>query len=245
VVLIAAVGLTLLALRLGWWQLDRARQKEALQSALDTRATLPPLDAAQLSDDPLAAEAQHHRRVRARGEWLAEATVFLDNRQMRARPGFFVLTPLRLEPPPGAPPGTAERLLWVQRGWVARDNNERTRLPELPTPTGTVEVTGRVAPPPARLYQFAPEGQGRIRQNLDLAESARSLGRPVLPTTLVQTEEPASGPDGLLRDWPRPVVDVQKHHGYAFQWFALGALVAGLYVWFQLIRPRRRRVDVD
>ena len=42
----------------------------------------------------------------------------------------------------------------------------------------------------------------------------------------------------VAREWPRPAVDVQKHYGYAFQWFALGALMAGLYVWFQLVRPR-------
>jgi surfeit locus 1 family protein len=39
---------------------------------------------------------------------------------------------------------------------------------------------------------------------------------------------------------------VGKHHGYAFQWFALSALIAGLYVWFQLLRPRlARRSDVQ
>ena len=36
-------------------------------------------------------------------------------------------------------------------------------------------------------------------------------------------------------------MDVGKHHGYAFQWFALSALVIVLYVWFQHIRPARRR----
>jgi surfeit locus 1 family protein len=47
--------------------------------------------------------------------------------------------------------------------------------------------------------------------------------------------------DGLLRQWPKPAVDIQKHYGYAFQWFALCALLAGLYVWFQLLRPRLSR----
>ena len=47
--------------------------------------------------------------------------------------------------------------------------------------------------------------------------------------------------DGLARDWPAPATGVETHHGYAFQWFALSALITGLYVWFQLIRPRRRQ----
>ena len=46
--------------------------------------------------------------------------------------------------------------------------------------------------------------------------------------------------DGLRRDWPAPAADLGKHHGYAFQWFALSTLIMGLYVWFQLIQPRRR-----
>jgi surfeit locus 1 family protein len=33
---------------------------------------------------------------------------------------------------------------------------------------------------------------------------------------------------------------VHKHYGYAFQWFSLSLLTVGLYVWFQLIQPRRR-----
>ena len=48
------------------------------------------------------------------------------------------------------------------------------------------------------------------------------------------------GDDGLLRQWPRPALDVHKHYGYAFQWFALCALMTGLYVWFQLVLPRRQ-----
>jgi surfeit locus 1 family protein len=56
-----------------------------------------------------------------------------------------------------------------------------------------------------------------------------------------QLGEPgAQAADGLLRDWPAPDAGLQKHYGYAFQWFALSALILGLYVWFQLIRPRRQ-----
>lgn len=244
VVLIAALLTVALTLRLGYWQLDRATQKKVLQASFDARGGMPPLPQSELSADPVRAAAHQHRSVRLRGEWLPEATVFLDNRQMNARPGFFVMTPLRLQDGLTLLP-SAPRLIWVQRGWAPRDNNERTRLPAVPTPQGTVEVVGRVAPAPARLYEFAADASGPIRQNLDVPASGRALGQPVLPLTVVQTEAPPTGPDGLARDWPRPVVDVQKHLGYAFQWFALCALVAGLYVWFQLIRPRRRRAPQD
>lgn len=230
VLLATLVGMGVTA-RLGVWQLDRAAQKESLQLAIDERAQLPAVPAAELASSPEAAAAQHHRRVLLRGEWIHAATVFLENRQMNGRPGFFVMTPLRLH---GA------RAVVVQRGWVPRDAADRSRLPGLPAASGEVTVAGRIAPPPARLYEFDPAASGPIRQNLDLAAHARETGLELLPVTVVQ-DAPEAGSDGLSRDWPRVTVDVHKHHGYAFQWFALCALMAGLYVWFQLLRPRFTR----
>jgi surfeit locus 1 family protein len=131
----------------------------------------------------------------------------------------------------------------VQRGWVPRDQLDRTRLPALQTSAGEVEVAGHIAPPPARLYDFGGVASGPIRQNLELGAFAGETGLRLLPLSLVQDDsKDASGTqDGLLRQWPRPAVDIHKHYGYAFQWFALCALMAGLYVWFQLIRPRLQR----
>jgi surfeit locus 1 family protein len=63
------------------------------------------------------------------------------------------------------------------------------------------------------------------------------------PTRAAPTdsEAPAAWPDdGLQRDWPAVAVDVGKHHGYAFQWFSLSALLIGLALWFQILRPWRR-----
>lgn len=234
VVLLAAVMVAALTARLGWWQLERAAQKRSLQRSLDERAALPPLPAASLATTAADATQQHYRRAELRGTWLAQHTVFLDNRQMHGRPGFFVVTPLKLA-------GRDDAVV-VQRGWVPRDPAERSRLPSVPTPPGEVRVAGHIAPPPARLYEFGGAASGAIRQNLDLAAYAREIGIPLAPLSLVQ-HAAASGVDGdgLLRHWPRPAVGVHTHYGYAVQWFALAALVTGLYVWFELVRPRLRR----
>ncbi|AKJ27794.1 transmembrane cytochrome oxidase [Caldimonas brevitalea] len=230
------VGMAVTA-SLGRWQLDRAAQKEALKAAHERQAHLGPLGLNDRQPGELADGVEHYRPAVARGHWLADRTVFLDNRQMGGRPGFYVVTPLRLSGRPDA--------VLVQRGWVARDLVDRTRLPAVPTPPGEVEVRGHIAPPPAKLYEFSAVGGGAIRQNLDLRAFQQEIGVPLWPISLVQAASAANGTvpdDGLLRDWPRPAVDVHKHYGYAFQWFALCALMAGLYVWFQLLRPRLRRV---
>ncbi|WP_428420184.1 SURF1 family protein [Methylibium sp.] len=225
VVGVAATG------RLGAWQLSRAAQKEALQASLDTRGALPPLPAATLARDASTAAAQWHRRIVLSGRWLPQHSVFLDNRQMNGRPGFFLLTPLEFAP------GDA---VLVQRGWAPRDLRDRALLPEVPTPGGAVRLVGQVAPPPSRLYSFAEGETGRLRQNIDIEAYARETGLRLRPLSIVQTEGDAPD-DGLLRQWPRPAVDVHKHYGYAFQWFALATLLTGLYVWFQLLHPWLRR----
>ena len=218
--------------RLGFWQLDRAAQKIAIQTRIEARRTLPVLSNIDLAQTPPAAAEQVERRASLSGRWLADRTVFLDNRQMAGKPGFYVVTPLQLEGRPEA--------VVVQRGWIPRNFADRTALPNVPNPSGVVSVTGVIASPPVRLYEFDPASSGLIRQNLDLGAYARELRTPLLPLSVMQGDDSGGAGDGLRRDWPTPALDVQKHYGYAFQWFALAALMAGLYVWFQLIRPARR-----
>lgn len=229
VLLATLVGMAVTA-RLGIWQLDRADQKQRLQAAIEQREALPALQETELARDALQAEAQEHRRTTVTGTWRPEHTVFLDNRQMNARVGFFVLTPLQLRD---------GSVVLVQRGWRARDFIDRARLAPVPTPAGEVRVSGRLARGPARLYEFDAAASGPIRQNLVLDAFGRETGLALRPFLLLQTD--ASADDGLAREWPRPDLGLQKHHGYAFQWFALCALIGGLHVWFQIIRPRRHR----
>jgi len=233
VILVATLAGVALTANLGAWQLRRAAQKVALQDALESRAKLSALGAPDLAHSAAQAEPQHYRPVHLRGRWLPELNVFLENRQMKERVGFYLVTPLQLE-------GRPEAVL-VQRGWVPRDLRDRTLLPAIASKAGIVDVDGHIAPPPARLFEFAPSTSGLIRQNIDLGEFATETGLSLLPVSVLQADAPGTAGDGLLRQWPRPAVDVQKHYGYAFQWFALCALMAGLYVWFQLVRPRLKR----
>ncbi|HEY0954227.1 MAG TPA: SURF1 family protein [Roseateles sp.] len=223
-VLLATVLAAALTARLGWWQLDRAAYKLGLQAAMDAQARQPVLGNAALDAAAL------HSRVELRGRWVESRTVWLDNRPMDGRAGFYVVTPLQLA-------GRSEAIL-VQRGWAPRDAADRSRLPPLTTPSGEVSVQGRLAAAPSRLYELGAGQGGAIRQNLDPAAFAQESGLALLPMTVVQTA--ADTDDGLLRHWPAPDLGLHKHYGYAFQWFALCALILILYVWFQLIRPRLR-----
>jgi surfeit locus 1 family protein len=221
----AAMGIGVTA-SLGVWQLGRATQKEALHAATDALALV-------------------HRSAVLSGVWLPQHTVFLDNRQMDAKPGFFVLTPFELADQSSA----VQKVVLVQRGWVARHFLDRSQVPAVPTPSGVVQIEGRIALPPSKLYAFKGADNGLIRQNIDVPEFGQQIQRDFLSVSLLQTDAvipagatPAGAADGLLRRWQQPHTGVEKHYGYMAQWWALSALIAILYVWFQIVRPRKKSI---
>ena len=232
VTLVLCVGVAL-TVRLGFWQLSRAQEKLDRHQAIAQQQAMSELDTSALLEQPTLF-ASLHRRVHLRGRWLPQHTVYLDNRAMNGRAGFWVLTPLVLN---------ANTRVLVQRGWVPRHQLDRTLLPPLDTPLGEVHVQGRLSPAPSELMQLSStqvpdhlaSGSSRIWQNINLAQYAVETGGPLVATVL-QTD-PAS--EGLMRDWPEISAGVEKHHAYAFQWFALAALQLVLYLWFQWIKPYR------
>jgi surfeit locus 1 family protein len=231
---LVGVGLTL---SLGRWQLQRAAYKESLAEQVQSRAALAPLSQdALMVLEPDALPSQAQRRTVLRGVWLPGFTVALDNRQMLDKQGFFIMTPLQLD---AAGTGAGVVVL-VQRGWLPRNFLQREALLPFETPAGLVEVAGTVVLAPARLYEFDAAEKGRIRQNLDIASYRSETGLALRDFMLVQ-QGPAA--EGLLREWPAPNLGIERHYGYAFQWFSLAALIAGLYFWFQWLRPRGRAKD--
>jgi surfeit locus 1 family protein len=224
IITIAALLAVVLTLALGRWQLSRADQKETYQAATESQGRLPALDAHTL----LATadmKSLVHRKIVLRGHWLTPHTVYLDNRQMNDKVGQFVLTPFQVE-------GSGAVLL-VQRGWVARNFLDRTQVTPIITPSGKIEIEGRIVPPPSKLYELGQAEKTVLRQNVDLAAFSAEIGLPLLAVSVQQS---GVASEGLLREWPKVASGVEKHYGYAFQWFALSALISILYVWFQIVR---------
>ena len=217
---------------LGMWQLGRGAEKLALHAIQHDRSAMAALDGRMLTPhmDAAALNGVWHRKIVLKGQWLPEHTVYLDNRQMQGRSGFFVMTPMKLV--------ETGAVVLVQRGWAPRSFTDRLALPQVETSNQSIEITGRLAPWPSRLYDFGGMERGVMRQNLDLTLFRQQTGLPLQDLSVIQ-EGAAS--EGLLRDWPAVASGVEKHHGYAFQWFGLSALIALLYVWFQIVQVRRKQ----
>jgi surfeit locus 1 family protein len=228
--LLIALAAFALAVALGNWQRGRAAEKMAVEAQWD-RAEQTASRA--VASGALPAAADLPLRVSLRGTFDHARSVWLDNRPLDSRPGFWVITPLQLD-------GGA--VVLVNRGWVARDAGDRARLPRIGQPDGEQRIEGLAVTHAPRLLELGEGGNAAalpaIWQNLDYANYEAISGLRVAPLLVLQT---SAQDDGLTRRWVRPASGVDKHRGYAFQWYALAALIAVLTVFFSARAWHRRR----
>jgi surfeit locus 1 family protein len=197
---------------LGQWQTRRAATKEAIESKLNLREAAPPM---AIGNATLTAQEVEYRRVTLQGEFDPDWAVYLDNRPMHGQAGFYVLMPLKI--------ARSDMHVLVLRGWLPRDPKNRAAIPAYETPSGLVEVHGFARRNLGQLLELgnaAPLRPRAIMQNVTPAQFAAASGLKVQPFVVEQSNNVG---DQLVRDWPRPSLGIDKHRGYAFQWYALAA----------------------
>jgi surfeit locus 1 family protein len=214
--IIIAVG----TLLLGNWQTRRAEERIAMQERLDRLATGVVQD---VPEDPVSAPEWAQHRVIARGEFVSEGLILVDNRLYRGAAGYHVVMPLRLA-------GGRMHVL-VNRGWVAA-GARRDVLPPIPTPKGPVVIEGIASIPNDNPYELAKSRQanaesGPIRQNLVLDRVSEEQRLLLQPFVILQTGNAA---DAFVRDWPRPDARSDTNRAYALQWYAMSAVAVIMWV---------------
>ncbi|MGQ5523558.1 SURF1 family protein [Chitinimonas sp. PSY-7] len=206
-----------LTIRLGYWQLGRGQQKEAMAALLAQRDTVP---AASWHGE--LGDTAWQRRFLLTGVWQPQGQIYLDNRVNQGRAGFHVLTPLAL------PDG---RWFLVNRGWLPKQVGVP---PAALVPGGPVTLTIRLVSPQQHYVELATaQTQGEVWQNLDWSRYQKQFRVPMVAALAYQLE----GQDSLIRNWPTPDLGVEKHYGYAGQWFVFAALAVVLFIVLHWKRP--------
>src|SRR5699024_6001634 len=98
----------------GFWQLDRAAQREALADEVAAAADAP---TQTLHANSTAQSLQPWHKAKATGQWMHRYTILLENRNHQGTPGYWVATPLRL---------ADDTAVMVLRGWLSRDDAVHT-----------------------------------------------------------------------------------------------------------------------
>lgn len=216
--------------RLGFWQLDRAEHKNHVAAALDQSNAFPALNL--LRDNNAAIP---YYSVTLQGRFVSDRQLLLDNQVLNSQAGYEVLTALQLD---------NGELYLINRGWLAgRPGN----LPQWDTPTGNVTIKGVIAPHAAAGMRMGdavvatadgPSGWPKVVNYPSLEELEDLFDQPVAKYTLWLD---ANELHGFERDWQPQELTVEKHLGYAFQWFALALAVFVVFVVLHLKRNDRSK----
>lgn len=210
-------------IRLGYWQLSRADEKEAIMAALSVSADMRPinLDRYQLQSD--------YQPVVLFGRF-DDRQIILENQLVDGRRGVHVYMPFR--------PEAGEQAVLVNRGWYPAPVGQQLALPELAMP---VQIEGMLRSPPRVGVQLGevtlyPDQWPQHMPYLDMAKLENALKIPLAEQILLSTER---SDDSLLRDWKLRSMPPEKHRAYALQWFTMAAAVLILLI--VVVRSARRK----
>ena len=201
---------------LGIWQVSRALEKRADQQAFESQAGFTPFVHGM--------DVRPYQKLEAEGRFDTEHQFLLDNIILNSRYGHYVLTPLIYS--------DDEPLLIVNRGWIERTGSEIDPA-AIALDDSRLTVRGRVGSLPRAGYRMGTAiespttwPQHAVYPTLD--DLAASLGRELQPFVLLMDPEDDFG---LVRHWVPEEMGPGRHYAYAFQWFAMSMVLAGLLVW--------------
>jgi cytochrome oxidase assembly protein ShyY1 len=200
---------------LGFWQLDRAAEKAALNTLYQQREKSQALALDSLDAGTAKSELQY-QPVTLQGHYLNDIQLLLDNRMFQGQFGYEIITAFQL--------AGSERLVLVNRGWLAGDKSRRS-LPEVPVISGPQLLQGEIHVSLGQPLLLGEQTAGpwpRVVQFLDMQALTAELGAKLFPYPV---RIDASSPSAFQPNWMVVNMQPEKHHAYAFQWFAMAAAV--------------------
>jgi surfeit locus 1 family protein len=220
---LVTIGLLVLFVSLGRWQWGRGVLKQEQWDAFAAhRDEFRSLDAASAAAE--LAKLPRFALVALNGRFDGERQFLLDNRSFEGRPGYEVLTVLKL---------TSGAGLLVNRGWLPA-SGFREQLPDIGLAVDVIDrrVRGRIDQLPTAGLESgraAPALGGnwpRVTSYPRAAELAAAYGSELLPGMLLLDER---DPNGFTRQWKPPGLEPARHKSYAIQWWGFAVLLLVLY----------------
>jgi len=220
------------AVLLGLWQLhvwQAARDSEALDL---TRKPAIPLTRVMGGDDPFPGQYLG-QPVSLRGSWMPKGTVYVSDRDLGARRGYWVVTPVLV----------GRSAMPVVRGWSPRA--------QAPAPTGEVTVDGWLQPSEGT---GAVDGDGHddVIPEMRVASMVEHVDADLYSGFVVSRQAAATTAStayaGLAQVTPESIPEVSgttslRNLLYAIQWWIFGGFA--VYIWSRWCRDTLADLDPD
>ena len=214
-----------LLLKLGFWQLARAQQK---QQRLNNIAQFAQHAALSLEQVLTIAHQKNHKSnnvndllVKVSGDFDANHVLLLDNQFNQGKIGYRVLQIFNAK----------SAALLVNLGWIPAGTN-RQILPIIKAISGFHTITGHVRIP-ERGITLAQQQYQQVQwpfriQQVELDKISSLIGKQLLPFMIYLDKNEQLG---FIKNWHPIVMLPEKHRAYAFQWFSLAIAWLALMVW--------------
>jgi surfeit locus 1 family protein len=210
---------------LGYWQLQRAAEKQHILTSLAQTSQQSPH-----AWQPSAPLPQSYQPLKITGHFLPKVFL-LDNQFNQHQLGFQVLSPFQVE--------HTDNIVLIDRGWIAADPT-RQHLPEITTPTQPVTLSGRAYYPSGKQWNLGPAYEIKtpkitLIEHLDLSLISDFLHKSVNPFIIRMAREM---PYGYNRTWIAVSTPPERHLGYALQWFVMAAVSVILLISLNIKRTK-------
>ena len=227
------LALVLITAKAGFWQLERAGYKLAIQQAYQ-EGLLAPVEVLE----EIAPNVHEYlfRRVQLEGHYVSAKQFLLENRYRVQANGFRqigyeVLTPFKLR---------RGQSILVNRGWIPMETMDRQQLPEVAANESLFKIMGIIAVPEKGFQLGAMDSDSMWPRRLlyiDLLQVNDRLQQEQYPAVLMLSE---GKPEAYRADW-QPVVDGSvKHYSYAVQWFLMSLVTIILFGFFVIKRRKNK-----
>ena len=199
---------------LGFWQLDRADQKRTIEASIQKANT----GVVELIVNQNELLNKEYYEVRLQGSYIGDKQFIYDNQIVDQASGYYVLTPFVLT-------GQSNAIM-INRGFIPW-NGRRDQLADIAVGSAFREIKIQVSKPIKRIELKTSDISNQFPVliqaiDFDVIEEISSTSF----VDVIGLLDPSSD-DGFVRKWEPYTGSIEKHIGYAIQWFLM-ALVLGI-----------------
>ncbi|MBA6342990.1 SURF1 family protein [Colwellia sp. MB02u-10] len=208
-------------IKLGFWQIDRALEKEQRQQHISELSQRQALSLAQVLTLSGLQDGINDLPIQLKGDFVGDKIFLLDNQPNKSRLGYRVYQIIE---------SNGDAIL-VNLGWV-QGSIDRNILPEVSPITGQHTITGHVREVEVGIQLQAqnltnPSWPLRVQQ-IELDKFSELIDKKLLPFVVYLDKKETIG---YIKNWQPIVMPPEKHRAYAFQWFSLALAWISLMVW--------------
>lgn len=208
-------------IKLGFWQIERAFEKEQRQERIQALSQRDALTLTQVKALEGLQDGINDLPIKLTGSFDASRIFLLDNQPNKGRLGYRVYQIIE----------SNDDTILVNLGWV-QGSIDRSVLPEITPVTGQHTITGHVREVEVGIQlqaQNLADAAWPLRvQQIELDKFSVLIGKKLLPFVVyLDTKETL----GYKKNWQPIVMPPEKHRGYAFQWFSLALAWISLMIW--------------